>query len=84
MNETACQFIVTPEDRTGHRLPGPLRCRLKRNALGATVEAPCGIGAARYCPWPELRESEIRRLERANRASQRPTSMLVKLARRGR
>ena len=73
----ACQFL---KPRT---LRPPL-CSLKRDGLERNPEAPCGIGLPKRCPWPELREAEIRRLERANRASQTPASLLVRLARRGR
>lgn len=75
MNETACQFL---KPRT---LRPPL-CSLKRDASERNPEAPCGIGLPKRCPWPELRESEIRRLERANRASEAPVSMLVRMARK--
>jgi len=73
-DQIACRFL---------RAGATMRCSLRQDPVTMRYREVLCAGLPGRCEVPELRERELRRAELARRASERPVSLLVKLARRG-
>ena len=78
----AGDYIACPFLRV-HPLSTP-RCRIRQDPVTMAYREVMCNGVPQRCEVPELRECELRRRELERRAADRPVSLLVKLARRGR
>lgn len=72
----ACPLLL--DRRTGAHL---CRCRQDPETL-RYKPAECVIGIGGSCPWPELREHELRQRQREARLMDRPASFWCRIARR--